>query len=870
MKKIFPLLILFALACGTSKRQTTPEPEKQEQSIGSLSIQGSNIDEEPKVLPVYQASRTVLFDLIHTELHVSFDWENSRLHGVANITLSPRFYSQDTLVLDAKDMDIHFVFLDKQQLKYEYNGEQLKITLNKTYTRSDTLTLKVEYTANPDERTQGGSTAIAGDKGLYFINPRGENPNLMPQIWTQGETESNSVWFPTIDAPNQKMAQDLYITVADKYTTLSNGLLISSKKNNNGTRTDHWQQLLPHAPYLTMMGIGEFKVVKDSWTRSDGKKVEVHYYVEPEWEPYAKAIFGNTPEMMTFFSNLTGYEYPWDKYHQIVVREYVSGAMENTGAVIFGDMVYSNERELLDGNWESIIAHELFHHWFGDLVTCESWSNLPLNESFANYSQFLWDEYKYGLDEAEYNADKEADGYFTTAKSQGHHNLIWFDYSDKEQMFDGHSYNKGGRILHMLRNYLGDEAFLAGIKHYLHKHQFKPAEAHELRIAFEEVSGEDLNWFFNQWFFAKGHPKIIVEQTRSKDSVSIKITQAQNFSEFPLYKIPMTISLFDANGRHNHKVVLDKSVCVYKYPVKDTLYSVIPDADHVILAEWFDKKPLHQFEYQFFHGGKYMDRKTGLNSLAKSKDPARDTVIIAALNDPFYQIRIDAIKQCNRLKQNHKAFLLEKIPNMALHDEKSLVREAAVVFLNTHYPQEAITKQINAHVLEKEQSYKVIGSALINLSKYDLPRALASAKSLEKEKSGTMLSYISSLYSEHGTPENFEFFQKSFASNLLAGSNLFNFISSFGMYLMQQPNETKAAAIPVFENLMTGGAYNRFFAETAIRNVLYSISTDIADLEKDIAIHEKEKDFLQAQQKSREMATALELREKYLELLNPA
>ena len=867
MKKIFPILLIFALACGTAKRQNAAPTQNPQKPSGSLGVQGVDKNEPPQHLPVYQASRTVLFDLIHTELHVSFDWENSHLHGVASITLSPRFYPQDTLILDAKDMEIHFVFLDKQQLKYIYDGEKLKIALNKTYTRSDTLTVKVEYTAKPDERIQGGSSAIAGDKGLYFINPRGEKPNVMPQIWTQGETESNSVWFPTIDAPNQKMSQDLYITVADKYTTLSNGLLLSSKKNADGSRTDHWQQRLPHAPYLTMMGIGEFKVVKDSWTRSNGKKVEVHYYVEPEWEPIAKAIFGNTPEMLTFFSTVLGYEYPWDKYHQIVVRDYVSGAMENTGAVIFGDMVYSNERELLDGNWESIIAHELFHHWFGDLVTCESWSNLPLNESFANYSQFLWDEYKYGLDEAEYNAEKEAEGYFASAKSQGHHNLIWFDYSDKEQMFDGHSYNKGGRILHMLRNYLGDEAFFAGIKHYLHKHEFKPAEAHELRIAFEEVSGEDLNWFFNQWFFAKGHPKIIVEQTRSKDSVSIKITQAQNFSEFPLFKIPMTISLFDAKGRHNHKIVLDKSVCEFTYPVKDTLYCVIPDADHVILAEWFDKKPLHQFHYQFYHGGKYADRKAGLSNLAKSKDPNRDAVIMAALDDPFYQIRIDAIKQCNRLKQNHKEFLLNKIPTMALQDEKSLVRQAAVDFLNSQYPQEGVTREINAKVLANDLSYKVIGTALLHQAKYDFKGAMKLALDLEKEKSGTMMNYLASLYAEHGATEQYIFFKKAFASSLLSGSNLFNTISSFGIYLSKQNVEIQEQALEELALLLDGGLYSAYFAKYAIQNVTYSIELAIKTLDAQILAHEKEKDFLQAQQKTKEKSKLEAVLMKYQGLL---
>ena len=295
-------------------------------------------------------------------------------------------------------------------------------------------TIIIEYVAKPDERETSGSAAILSDKGLYFINPKGEDPTVMPQIWTQGETESNSVWFPTIDAPNSKTTQELFITVKDRYVTLSNGSLISSKKKD-GMCTDHWKQDLPHAPYLFMMAVGEFSIVKDSYTKKDGSKIDVNYYVEPEYRDDARAIFGETPAMIKYFSDLLGVEYPWDKYNQIVVRDYVSGAMENTGAVIFGDYVYKDSSALLDENDQSTIAHELFHHWFGDLVTCESWANLPLNESFANYSQYLWDEYRYGADEADYQAEVEVEGYYQSAAYQGYHDLIWYDHLDKEDIF---------------------------------------------------------------------------------------------------------------------------------------------------------------------------------------------------------------------------------------------------------------------------------------------------------------------------------------------------------------------------------------------------------------------------------------------------
>jgi len=362
-------------------------------------------EENPYVRGIYNSSRTLQTDIVHTRLEVSFDWEHARLNGKEILTAKQHFYTSDSLILDAKGMDILSVEMNNKKLAYTYNDSlHLRIQLDRKYTRDEKFNVTIQYVSKPDERKVGGSAAITSDKGLYFINPKGEDKTKMPQIWTQGETEANSVWFPTVDAPNAKSTEEILMTVQDKYMTLANGKLISSKKNADGTRTDHWKQDLPHAPYLFMMAVGEFKTVKDSYTRKDGSKMEVNYIVEPAYEKDAKAIFGETPEMIRFFSEKLGLEYPWDKYSQIVVRDYVSGAMENTGAVIFGDYVYKTKRELIDGNDESTIAHELFHHWFGDLVTCESWANLPLNESFANYSQYLWDEYEYGVDEADYNA----------------------------------------------------------------------------------------------------------------------------------------------------------------------------------------------------------------------------------------------------------------------------------------------------------------------------------------------------------------------------------------------------------------------------------------------------------------------------------
>ena len=477
---------------------------------------------EPEVVAdpgPYRAENTRYHDLIHTKLEVHFDWERQYLLGTALLELKPHFYSQDQLILDAKGFDIKSVQLvdggKTATLNFDYDGQKLRIALDRTYNRNEHYFVSIEYTAKPNELDAGGSEAITSDKGLYFINPTGSDKNKPRQIWTQGETEASSCWFPTIDSPNQRTTQEIYITVSEEFVTLSNGQLVYSRGNNDGTRTDYWKMEQPHAPYLFMMAIGEFAIVKDQW---EGK--EVSYYVEPSYEKYARAIFGNTPEMMTYFSDLLNYPYPWSKYSQVVVRDYVSGAMENTTASVFMEDLQVDTRYLLDDNWDGIIAHELFHQWFGDLVTCESWSNLTLNEAFATYSEYLWVEHHLGKEEAAYIGHEQAESYFQESIEKKV-DLIRFYYDDKEDLFDNHSYAKGGRVLHMLRAHLGDEAFFEALHQYLSDYAGQPVEVHHLRLAAEHVSGQDLNWFFNQWFLDSGHPVLQIQTEYQGDSLIV-------------------------------------------------------------------------------------------------------------------------------------------------------------------------------------------------------------------------------------------------------------------------------------------------------------------------------------------------------------
>lgn len=873
MKKLLWLFILTLLfACKSPKE--VDAPEQPEVAVVP------DTPEEPDVIiddtwedperPVYRATETLLTDLIHTKLEVDFVWEKSQMNGVATITAKPHFYPSSNLILDAKGMDIHSVKMNGKELKFTYEDDILNISLDKTYTRDDKYTVVIDYLAKPEEREEGGSAAITSDKGLYFINPTGEEENKMPQIWTQGETEASSVWFPTVDQPNAKTTQEIFIKVDDKYTTLSNGKLVSSKKVANGMRIDHWKQDLPHAPYLFMMGIGEFKVVEDSYTRPDGSKMAVNYYVEPEWEPYAKDIFGETPEMIRFFSELLGVEYPWDKYHQIVTRDYVSGAMENTGAVIFGDFVYRNDRELLDGNDQSTIAHELFHHWFGDLVTCESWSNLPLNESFANYSQYLWDEHRYGIDEADYYAEQEANGYYQSAGIQGYHDLIWFDYEDKEQMFDGHSYNKGGRILHMLRNYLGDDAFFAGLNHYLESRKFQAAEFHHLRQSFEEISGEDLNWFFDQWFLGSGHPNLmfIPFADQQNQELVIQAYQKQDLDLCPIYRLPMEIAVFDDSGKHIHEVEMDELEEEFKIPFKGTLKGYIIDHQQMLLGEKsVMDKPAAMYRFQYYNGERYHARKAGLK-LGFDGSPDAQKMVLDALKDKFWHIRELALDKVNSLTGESATAAIDIVKSMVENDPKSRVRARAITVLETIEESEETRKNIYANAVMNDRSYDVVSEALAGLASIDPELAMAEAKKMESEKSSKMIFGILQLYAAHGGEEKVDYFVEALSGTTLQGWDRLGAINATTLYITNHGPEVAEKALKIYEGEKEGGGYYmQMFLPQNINYLNEYFTKTIVELKEELKAYEENNDAAYAD-KTRKKITAFEaVQKKYQGLL---
>ena len=855
-EKLFALLVLGTIvSCNTTKTVTLPEQ----------TIVIDNLKKAPTPL-VYHGTNPRTFDLLHTKLNVRFNWEKAQMYGKAELTFIPYFYPKNQLVIDARGMDIHKVALmlnlDLEELKYEYDSLKLTIDLTKEYTRKDTIKIFIDYTSKPNELKSGGSSAINSDKGLYFINPKGEEKNKPMQIWTQGETQSNSAWFPTIDSPNEKATQEIAITIEEKFKTLSNGVLTHQEVNPDGTRTDFWEMNKPNSPYLFMMAIGDFAIINDKW-----RNIDVNYYVEHEYKEYAKDIFGLTPEMLEFYSTKLGVDYPWSKYSQVVVRDYVSGAMENTSAVIHGDFVQQTKREMIDGSaGEDVIAHELFHHWFGDLVTCESWSNLPLNESFATYGEVLWREYKHGDDKGAHGLQNDLNVVLRQAK-QGLVDMVRFDYESREDMFDGNTYQKGGRILHMLRNYLGDEAFFESLRVYLEDNKYTAVEMHQFRMACEKVSGEDLNWFFNQWFYAQGHPVLNIdyEYNDSLKTQTVTVEQMQDFKTTPLYRLHFKIDIYVNGKKETKEVMANDVVNTYTFDVAAKPDLVNFDADKMLLCEKIDNhKDLSEWAYMYQHAGKYLDRYEAIKKLSKSGDPKATSIIIAALNDKYPYLKRVALKSIKKAVKNDEEKVIIKLLSLAKNDSNSKVRGNAIAALAKYFKNDKAAHEIMIAGVA-EQSYYVIGKSLSALSKSHPDDAMKFAKTFENDENGQISSSVSSVYAAHGGSEQNAFFIKK--AEKIDGFEKYGFTLTYAKYLKKQDHKTVEGGLVLLEDVaknektwwlrMTGinaltelekkYASQIHVAEKELKDVEAGSSkeTELKDLsEKDRAIHQKIKTII--------------------------
>lgn len=751
-------------------------------------------------LPEYQGSTQKTWDLIHTTLYVSPNWAAEQLNGKAILKLKPHFYPQNEVTFDAKGFEVKAVTYNSKPIEFSYDGLKLNVPFSETFTRNDTVNIAIEYVAKPNDLKLDGSEAISQDKGLYFVDASTQKK----QLWTQGETQANSCWFPTFDTPNEKHTQDIYLRVDTSLVTLSNGELIEKITHDDNTRTDHWQMKKPHAVYLTMIAAGNFvKTIDPNFT-----DFEVSYFLEPEFAENSLTIFGRTPQMITYFEQLLGVKYPWEKYSQIAVREFVSGAMENTTATIHGDFVVKNKNQIVDNNDDAVIAHELFHHWFGNLVTTESWSNLPLNESFADYSEYLWASHFYGEEAGEWTAIQAMENYLYEAQSK-QEPLIRYYYDDREEMFDSHSYAKGGRVLQMLRRYVGDDAFFASLNVYLKNNAFQTAEIHNLRMAFEEVTGEDLNWFFNQWFLTAGHARLDVEDFYKEGKLILEVDQIIDSINATIYRLPLDVLIGFADGKTiSRKVDLTKESQIFNFPMEKAPAFVLIDPKGELVGEINHPKNNEVLMSQYRNVPTVSGRLKALEALTfipetdelYAKPPLTDSsvrkLVLEATKDSFWGLRDFAVQKL--FDYDGEGFLeVEKELQFVIKNDKNAnVRADAILamknFLN---PQ----NDILFRAALRDTSYAVRGAALEALLVNNPPDAAELVTDFEQIKDVNIFASVASFYAEEANPERLPWFIKRLSE--LGNTELYQVMGIFGTYLIQSGSEVQLSALPFLKDM---------------------------------------------------------------------
>ncbi|PYS21767.1 MAG: hypothetical protein DMF72_16170 [Acidobacteria bacterium] len=626
------------------------------------------------------------YDQRNIKLDLRFDWDQEQAIGSETITLAPTVKDLRRVDLDAAFMTFSSVTLAAgAPLKFEYDPtkEKISIFFDRAYQPSDELTLVISYHTNkpPAERT-----ALVGGGGLNFIKPRPDDPNRPKQIWTQGEAEANHFWFACFDHPNDFVTTEIVATVPTPLTVISNGALVSTKDNSDATRTFDWKIDVPHATYLTSIIVGEFAPVTGEYA---GIPITTNVY--PNELQEGKITAARLPEMVKFFSEKTGVKYPYAKYAQTTVRDF-GGGMENISATTQTDNMIHDARAELDSNTDGLQAHELAHQWFGDYVTCRSWSDIWLNESFATYFQAMWDEHKLGRDDflyADVRGNQEA--YYATWARGQRRPIVTRNYPNPDAVFDTYAYPRGGAVLHMLRTFLGEDNWWRSINHYLTKYAHQPVETAQFRIAIEETTGQPMDWFFDEWLYKMGHPVFRVTQDydATKKLLTLNVRQEQRpdpESQYPqvaFFQTPVDIEIGTASNKRIERVQIEpKEEQTFKFSVDSEPLLVNFDYSSTLIKELVFVKTTGQLLYQLRNDDDVLGRIWATSQLAsrmneeKTSAADRESIVKAfgerATEDQFWGARFEVVAALTGKKEARDALLA------AAKDGDARVRARAV------------------------------------------------------------------------------------------------------------------------------------------------------------------------------------------------
>ncbi len=659
----------------------------------------------------YQPARTRFFHVEHYKLELSFDRGKHEIRGTDTLIFIPFRDAFRTLELDSTDLTIDRVTdAGGTSLRFRVEPDKLFIDLDPPRASGEKVQVSITYHGTPTN-------------GMYFINPDQGYPNLAPEIWTQGESEFNHYWFPCYDYPNDRSTSEVIVTVPDSEMAISNGKLLAVTPNETvHTRTFHWKEAVPHSSYLTSLVVGPFTKYEAMY-----KDIAVDYYIAPGVDKATgERSFGLTPDMVAFFSDVTKREYPYEKYAQSAVERY-GGGMENISATTQTDQTLHDERAEQDYSSLGLVAHELAHQWFGDLLTCTDWAHIWLNEGFASFFESLYREHHLGYEEYRDHLRQFEQNYFNEDQRY-RRPIVTHYYKDNSHLFDATTYQKGARVLDMLRTLLGDKAFFAGIQNYVTSNQAKNVETFEFEKAMEESSGRTLDWFFDEWVFHAGYPELKVtaewDDTRKVETLHVEQTQTVDSTTL-LFRLPVDVEIQAAGRARTYPVEIREKTQDFYFPLDAAPTVVLFDPGNRVLKKIDFRKSTVELIRQAREAKEGQDRRWAAQELGKlGADPAAlEALKLALKNDSFYGVRIAAAEALGAMRSAASREALEG----GVQDKDSRVREAVARVLG-NFEKDGRAAAILKSILEKDDSYAAEAAAAESLAKIKAPDAFETLK----------------------------------------------------------------------------------------------------------------------------------------------
>ena len=645
--------------------------------------------------------------VVHVRLELDLDLAGRTLDGLATLTLAARRAQVTSFVLDAVEMDVREVTLDGKPADFDYDGETLRLRPSKPLEADAAFKVGVRYRCSPR-------------RGLYFMGPDAGNPKRPLQCWTQGQDDDSRYYWPCIDAPIEKATTEVICTAPTGNFVLSNGDLQEQRDLTSGRTRWHYVLDFPHPSYLVTLVCGPFETIKD---RAPATGVDTYYFVPPGRTADGSRSFSRTPQMIDLFSRTIGVAYPHKRYSQIAVPDFIFGGMENTSATTLTDLCLLDERAALDHDVEALVSHELAHQWWGDLVTCREWSEAWLNEGFATYFEYVWREHIKGRDEADIDLLTDAEGYFNEA-GRYQRPVVCRQYEEPIHIFDAHLYEKGGRVLHMVRHELGDELFFRSLKQYAERHARGSVETRDLARAIEDVSGRNVDELFDRWINRPGHPDLEAGWQWDEDRKVgvLRIEQKQPISaEAPPFKF-RTLVRFELDGQERDEVVLiSEGLHAFELKLPERPTQVIFDPGDVILKSIKMDKSRALWQRQLQAARLGIDRVLAVAGLSRLVEPESIKALGAALRgDSFWAVRAAAARALGRTRRSDALDLLLG----TVGDPHPRIRRGVVAGLGEYRGDERAAAAL-ARLLEKgDPSYFVEAEAAASLGKTRAPVAL--------------------------------------------------------------------------------------------------------------------------------------------------